>query len=47
MAATSLLEQYVLEMINAVRLDPAGWAARFGIALNDGLPPGTISDAPK
>lgn len=47
MAATSLLEQYVLEMINAVRLDPAGWAARFGIDLNEGLPPGTISATPK
>ncbi|MGB3335976.1 MAG: hypothetical protein WBA73_02245 [Devosia sp.] len=47
MAATSLYEQFMLEMLNAARLDPAGMAARFGIALNDGLPPGTISAGPK
>jgi Ca2+-binding RTX toxin-like protein len=40
-------EQYLLELINRARLDPAGEAARFGIGLNDGLSPGTISTASK
>ena len=47
MAATSIYEQWMLEMLNAARLDPAAMAARFGISLNDGLPPGTISATPK
>src|SRR5215212_7919934 len=36
-------EQYVLEMVNRARANPAGEAARFGIALNEGLAAGTIS----
>lgn len=31
-------EQYMIELINRARLDPAGETARHGIALNDGLP---------
>lgn len=40
-------EQYLLELMNRARLDPAGEAARFGIDLNDGLPRGTISASAK
>ena len=47
MAETSALEQWLLEMINMARLDPEATALRFGVSLNDGLPPGTISSAPK
>lgn len=36
-------EQLLLEMINRTRLDPAGEAARFGIDLNEGLAPGTLT----
>ena len=36
-------EQYLLELTNRARLDPAGEAARNGIDLNAGLSPGTIS----
>ena len=43
MAAFSQLEQYILELVNLARLDPAAMAARFAIDLNEGLPPGTIS----
>ena len=43
MAALSPLEQYILELVNMARLDPAAMAARFAIDLNEGLPPGTIS----
>jgi hypothetical protein len=39
--------QYMLELINSARADPTGTAARFGIDLNEGLAPGTISAAPK
>lgn len=35
-------EQYLLELINRARLDPAGEAARYNLGLNDGLAPGTI-----
>lgn len=38
-------EQYLLELINRARLDPATEAARFGIALNQGLAAGTIGTA--
>jgi Ca2+-binding RTX toxin-like protein len=39
-------EQFLLEMINRARLDPAGEAARYGLAdLNRGLAPGTITGA--
>lgn len=41
------LEQYMVELVNRARADPAGEAARFGIDLNEGLPPGTITTAPK
>jgi serralysin len=38
-------EQYLLELINRARLDPAAEAARHGVGLNAGLDPGTISAA--
>jgi len=40
-------EQLLLELINWARANPEAEAIRFGIGLNDGLPPGTISAAPK
>jgi hypothetical protein len=40
-------EQYLLELINRGRSDPAAEAIRFGTDLNAGLPDGTISSAPK
>lgn len=40
-------EQLILEYINRARLDPLGEAERYGISLNEGLDPGTISAAPK
>ena len=40
-------EQYFLELVNRGRANPAAEAASFGIDLNEGLPPGTISTAPK
>lgn len=43
----SAAEQYLLELINRARLDPAGEAARMGIDLNKDLAPGTISTASK
>jgi hypothetical protein len=47
MPATAL-EQMVLELVNRARLDPAAEAARYGIALNEGVPAGdTISTASK
>jgi Cysteine-rich secretory protein family len=43
MPATAL-EQMILELINRARLDPAAEAARYGIALNEGVSAGaTIS----
>jgi hypothetical protein len=41
------LEQLMLEYVNRMRANPAAEAARLGIGLNDGLPPGTISTSPK
>jgi Ca2+-binding RTX toxin-like protein len=41
------IEQYLLELINRGRLDPGAEAARYGIDLNTGLAPGTISTAAK
>ena len=35
-------EQYLLELINRARLDPAAEAARYNLSLNDGLAAGTI-----
>lgn len=40
-------EQLLLELINRAREDPAAEAALYGIGLNDGLTPGTISSAAK
>lgn len=40
-------EQYMLELINRARLDPAAEAARLGIDLNEGLTAGTISATAK
>ncbi len=41
--ALAAAEQYELELINRARLDPEAEAARYGISLNQGLAPGTIS----
>ena len=46
MPATAL-EQMLLELINRARLDPAAEAARFGIDLNEGLAPNTLSGVSK
>jgi Ca2+-binding RTX toxin-like protein len=43
MAELTAQEQYLLELVNRARLDPAGEAARNGIGLNDGLASGTIT----
>ncbi len=43
----SAADQYMLELMNRARLDPAGEAARYGIDLNQGLAPGTISTGSK
>lgn len=45
--ALTAAEQYLLELINRARLDPAAEAARYGIDLNAGLAAGTISTASK
>ncbi len=45
MAIWSANEQLMLELVNRARLDPLGEAARFGIDLNQGLAPGTLSSA--
>lgn len=45
--ALTAAEQYLLELINRARLDPAGEAARYGIALNAGIAAGSISTASK
>ena len=37
----------MIELLNRARLDPLGEAARFGVALNSGLPAGSITSAPK
>jgi Ca2+-binding RTX toxin-like protein len=47
MATNSAQEQLMLELVNRARMNPAGEAARFGISLNQGLAPGTISATPK
>ncbi len=39
----TVIEQYLLELINRGRLDPAAEAARLGIDLNASLAPGTIT----
>lgn len=40
-------EQLMLELVNRTRANPAAEAARFGISLNEGLIPGTISTTAK
>lgn len=40
-------EQYMLELINRARADPAAEAALFNIDLNEGLDPGEIDPSPK
>ncbi|MFD2055712.1 CAP domain-containing protein [Mesorhizobium calcicola] len=48
MANQSAVEQAILELVNRARLDPAAEAARYGIALNEGVPSeDTISPAMK
>lgn len=37
----------MLELINRARANPGAEAARLGLDLNEGLPPGTIADTPK
>lgn len=39
--------QYLLELINRARLNPSGEASLYGVDLNEGLDPGTISSEPK
>jgi len=41
------LEQYMVELINQARANPAVEASLYGIDLNEGLSPGTISSAAK
>lgn len=45
LAAPSPYEQYMLELVNLARRDPAAYAASLGINLNEGLPAGTLSTA--
>lgn len=47
MADCSPQEQLMLELVNRARMNPAAEAARFGISLNQGLPAGMITSAPK
>ena len=42
----SAVEQYVVEMINRARANPPLEAARFNVALNEGLAEGTIQSEP-
>ena len=43
MSRLTPFEQYMLELINRARADPLAEAARLGVGLNEGLPPGRIS----
>ncbi len=45
--APSAAEQLFLALINRARANPQAEADRYGLDLNDGLDPGTISTAPK
>jgi len=47
MAEPTAYEQYMLELVNRARANPAAEAARLGIDLNQGLAAGTISTAAK
>ena len=40
-------EQYLLELVNRARQNPTAEAQLYGISLNEGLSPGTISETPK
>ncbi len=46
-AYPSMYEQYMLELSNVARRDPAAYAASLGVDLNEGLATGTISSAAK
>ncbi|HEY8506687.1 MAG TPA: carboxypeptidase regulatory-like domain-containing protein, partial [Gemmataceae bacterium] len=46
-ADLSAYDQLLVELINRARAEPLAEAARHGIDLNEGLPPGTISPDPK
>ncbi len=41
------VEQYLVELVNRARANPAAEAKRYGISLNEGLAPGTLSTAAK
>ena len=45
--ALSAAEQYLIELINRARLDPAAEAKRYGVSLNQGLDRGTIDSEAK
>jgi Ca2+-binding RTX toxin-like protein len=47
MAALTVYEQLLLELVNRARLDPAAEAARYGIALNKGLAAGSLTAGAK
>ena len=47
MAEPSVYSQYLLELVNRARLSPANEASLYKIDLNQGLQPGSISNAPK
>jgi uncharacterized protein YkwD len=47
MSEPTALDQYLIELINRARMDPATEAARLGIDLNQGLSQGQITTAPK
>lgn len=46
-AVPDALDQYMIELINRARANPAKEAADFGIDLNEGITPGTITPTPK
>src|SRR3954469_13361156 len=47
MSEPTALDQYLIEMINRARANPAKEAARLGIDVNEGLSQGQITTAPK
>src|SRR3954470_20604283 len=47
MTDSTTLDQYLIELINRARMNPAAEAARLGIDVNEGLSPGLISKTPK
>ena len=46
MATVTSFEQLLVELINRARSDPSAEAGRYGISLNQGLAPGTLSPDP-